>query len=71
MEIVEGIVYVFATIVTLGIGFIVMVTMPNKQYGETGITEKQGYIRKIVIACLLQILGILVLLDLWNIVEIF
>lgn len=71
MEVVESIVYIFATIVTLLIGFIYMTTMPNLQEGERGLTEKQGYIRKIIIASILQILGILVLLDLWKVVDIF
>ncbi len=71
MEIVEYIVYIFATIVMLFIGPIYMVTMPNKQDGDRGITEKQGYIRNIIIAIILEIGSILVLLDLWKIVEIF
>ena len=70
MEIVEGIVYVFATIVMLFIGPIFMSIAP---YSGTsgGELEKEEYIRNIIIATILQILGILVLLDLWKIVEIF
>ena len=73
MEIVEGIVYVFATIVMLFIGPIFMVTMPPLQEGDLrkGITEKKGFIRNIIIAIILEIGSILVLLDLWKIVEIF
>ena len=70
MEIVEGIVYVFATIVMLLLGPIYLVTMPPKRDGETW-TEKQGERINWVIAAILEILSILVLLDLWKIVEIF
>ena len=70
MEIVEGIVYVFATIVTLGIGPIYMSIAP---YSGTsgGELEKEEYIRNIIIASLLQIFSILVLLESWKIIDIF
>jgi len=70
MEIVEGIVYVFVTIVMLFIGPIFMSIAP---YSGTsgGELEKEEYIRNIIIAIILEIGSILVLLDLWKIVEIF
>ena len=72
MEIVEGIVYVFATIVMLLIGPIYMSVMPNRNNEEVKTyTEKEGYRKKVSVAIILQILSILVLLDLWKIVEIF
>ena len=72
MEIVEGIVYVFATIVMLLIGPIYMSVMPNRNNEEVKTyTEKEGYRNKIVVAIILEIGSILVLLDLWKIVEIF
>ena len=72
MEIVEYIVYIFATIVMLLIGPIVMIVMPNRNNDEVKTyTEEEGYRKKVSVAIILQILSILVLLDLWKIVEIF
>ena len=73
MEIVEYIVYIFATIVMLLIGPIVMIVTPNRTDEDVRdlYTEKEGYRKKVSVAIILQILSILVLLDLWKIVEIF
>ena len=73
MEIVEYIVYIFATIVMLLIGPIVMIVMPNRTDEDVRdlYTEEEGYRKKVSVAIILQILSILVLLDLWKIVEIF
>ena len=67
MEILQGIVYVFASIVMLFIGPIYMIVIPNRNDEQVKTyTEKEGCRHKIAFDKILEIGSILVLLDLWK-----